>query len=456
MLGSACGAIAAVLRRSRLWIARQADAADWGVGRVAADAEVLYGELVGRPLGAEPAARGSDVQRQLSWRLCTEDKAIPRTYWLDLFTGNTWLEFLAAGGTVSGFRQTRCKTVFRMKQGDYLICYLTGISRWIGILEVTGPAFKSDDPIWKDEAFPCRVPVRVVHALKPETAVPVLSLRDSLSVFQGLKNPNLWSGAFRGSPAQWSTPDGEKIVDAVKDAQANPVLRPVDPKKLGRRPVAAATEIGPVVIPDSKEAEDDEEIVSDAEAADAAEAGLIISPEPSASEHTEIQALLLRLGAAMKLDVWVAYNDRSRTYQGTSLGAMPRMREKLPTSFAPHAQKIVSLIDVLWLDGPAIVAAFEIESTTSIYSGLLRMADLLALQPNVSIPLYIVAPDDRRDRVLQEVNRPTFSKLGLAAACGYIPFSSIREEVGKGGKYLGYLRPEFLVELAESCVIEEA
>jgi hypothetical protein len=29
------------------------------------------------------------------------------------------------------------------------------------------------------------------------------------------------------------------------------------------------------------------------------------------------------------------------------------------------------------------------------YSGLLRMADLLALQPNVSIPLYIVAPDER-------------------------------------------------------------
>jgi hypothetical protein len=39
---------------------------------------------------------------------------------------------------------------------------------------------------------------------------------------------------------------------------------------------------------------------------------------------------------------------------------------------------------------------------------------------------------------------------------GYIPFSTIREEVGKGGKYLGYLRPAFLAELAEPCVIEEA
>jgi hypothetical protein len=107
------------------------------------------------------------------------------------------------------------------------------------------------------------------------------------------------------------------------------------------------------------------------------------------------------------------------------------MRGKLPTSIAAHAQKIVSLIDVLWLDGPAIVGAFEIESTMSIYSGLIPMADLLALQPNASIPLYIVAPDERRERVLQEVNRPT-SKLGLTEACEFIPFSTIREEVGKG------------------------
>jgi len=330
-----------------------------------------------------------------------------------------------------------------MKPGDYLLCYMTGISRWIGVLEVTGEAFKSTDEIWKDEVFPCRVPVRIVNALKPETGVPVLDMRDSLSVFVGLKNPNLWSGAFRGSPARWKSSDGEAIVAAVADAAEHPTIRPVDAKKLARRPVATATDIGPVTIP--AEAEE-------------SEVGVVPLGEDQAAAtvHTEIQALLLRLGAAMGLDVWVAGNDRSRVYEGVALGAMPRMTDKLPTQFAPHAQKIVSLIDVLYLDGPAIVAAFEVESTTSIYSGLLRMADLLALQPNVNIPLYIVAPDDRRDRVLQEVNRPTFTRLNLAAVCGYIPFSAIREEVAKGGRYLQYLRPAFLAELAEPCLVEEA
>ena len=49
-----------------------------------------------------------------------------RNYWLDLFTGKTWKEFLSAGAKVSGFRQRRWKTVQRMKPGDHLLCYLTG------------------------------------------------------------------------------------------------------------------------------------------------------------------------------------------------------------------------------------------------------------------------------------------------------------------------------------------
>jgi hypothetical protein len=40
---------------------------------------------------------------------------------LDLFTGTTWEEFLAAGGEVSGFRERRWKTVQQMKPGDYLL-----------------------------------------------------------------------------------------------------------------------------------------------------------------------------------------------------------------------------------------------------------------------------------------------------------------------------------------------
>jgi hypothetical protein len=147
-----------------------------------------------------------------------------RTYWLDLFTVETWTEFLAAGGEVSGFSEVRWKSVAQMKPGDYLLCYLVGgVSRWVGVLEVTSPGFMDRTPIWKAKTFPARVRVRVIAQLTAETGIPVLDMRDQLSVFRELRNPNIWSGHFRGSPYRWTAEDGEAVLAAITDAQSHPV-----------------------------------------------------------------------------------------------------------------------------------------------------------------------------------------------------------------------------------------
>lgn len=130
---------------------------------------------------------------------------------------------------------------------------------------------------------------------------------------------------------------------------------------------------------------------------------------PEVTAHTEIQGLLLRLGSVMGLDVWVARNDRNRIWQGRPFAESFNIRSALPHNFDVATSRVIEMIDVLWLEGNAIRAAFEIESTTSIYSGLLRMSDLLAMQPNLQIPLFLVAPDDRRSKAISEVNRPTFA-----------------------------------------------
>ena len=84
------------------------------------------------------------------------------------------------------------------------------------------------------------------------------------------------------------------------------------------------------------------------------------------------------------------------------------------------------------------------------------MADLIAMQPNLIIPLYIVAPDDRRNKVFAEVNRPVFSRLSPAMSeiCKFISFSSLREQVSQI-TMIKYLKPEFLEEFAESCELED-
>jgi hypothetical protein len=155
----------------------------------------------------------------------------------------------------------------------------------------------------------------------------------------------------------------------------------------------------------------------------------------------------------MGLDIWVAKNDRSKVWNGQVLGRMSRMLEELPTQFNEATNRTIELIDVLWLRGNSIVAAFEVESTTSVYSGLLRMSDLLALQPNIDIRLYLVAPDERRDKVEQEILRPTFSLRDkpLREICGFLSFTNLVQKAD-GIRRLGLaasLRPDFLLQTAE-------
>lgn len=369
------------------------------------------------------------------------------TYWLDLFTWKTWQEFLAAGGAVSGFREGRWNIVQQMKPGDYLLCYLTGVSRWIGVLEIVSDPFMDHTTIWKDSTFPCRVHVKVVTSLTAETAVPIDTLRDQLSIFHNLSSSVAWTGYLRGSPAKWKVSDGQAVIAAVKEATRNPIQRPVDKTKLNRRPHILDARIGPVTVPDN---EDRQEASAH-------------SLQPAGSEteptlHTEVQWQLLKLGSDMGLDVWVARNDRGRGINGYRFSDIANLKTDLPLQFDEATNRTIELIDVLWLRGNAIAAAFEIECTTSVYSGLLRMADLIAMQPNLNIPLYLVAPEERRNKVMIEVNRPTFSRLSppMKRMCRFISIPALQDRTSQVAAVVRYLRPEFLDELSESCELDEA
>ena len=88
----------------------------------------------------------------------------------------------------------------------------------------------------------------------------------------------------------------------------------------------------------------------------------------------------------------------------------PRPLERLPLNYDDTTLRTIEQIDVLWLRGRSIVRAFEVEHTTSVYSGILRMADLLALQPNMDIKLHIVAPVAKREKCLTKF-------AGLCSPC---------------------------------------
>lgn len=153
-------------------------------------------------------------------------------------------------------------------------------------------------------------------------------------------------------------------------------------------------------------------------------------PDPTAvRESIRIQALIAEIGSRMGMSVWLPKADRALV-AGEWKGDHPPPLERLPLNYDETTLRTIEQIDVLWLKGRSIRRAFEIEHTTSVYSGILRMADLLALQPNMDIKLYIAAPDIRREKVFQELRRPVFSLLErgpLSESCSYLSYSSIRE-----------------------------
>jgi type II restriction enzyme len=142
--------------------------------------------------------------------------------------------------------------------------------------------------------------------------------------------------------------------------------------------------------------------------------------------HTEMQFHLLKVGKALGYDPITASNDRSKCYgeinfSFISLGQFPTL------SIDKETLSTIQLIDVIWFERGTnkVVCAFEVEKSTSIYSGILRLSDLAFSLPDHSSSLFIIIPDKREKDVLLQLSRPSIKKSQVLIK--YILFSDLRE-----------------------------
>lgn len=149
------------------------------------------------------------------------------------------------------------------------------------------------------------------------------------------------------------------------------------------------------------------------------------------SEHTQVQHMLIRIGRAMGYDVFVARNDRHRSCCGEAF-SMLTVPELPELSVTEDVRDTISLIDVIWLKREKeggiqrIVGAFEVEKSTSIYSGMLRMKDLARSLPEHDCHFYLVAPDSREQEVLAQMTRPAF-RDSADFPLAYLPFGPLKQ-----------------------------
>lgn len=181
-----------------------------------------------------------------------------------------------------------------------------------------------------------------------------------------------------------------------------------------------------------------------------------VEPDVVSRDHVRIQHSLIALGKAEGSGIWIPTNDRNLAFQkqpfsDLTVGRLPNF------GFDENTRRVVQNIDVLWLQGNVIRKAFEIESTTSIYSGLLRLNDLTLAQPNNQIDLYIAAPERRKPRVFDQLTRPSFRSL--IGACRFVSFEEIDKLIervtvlglGTSGRVSGLIQGE-IFDLPEHVV----
>lgn len=358
-------------------------------------------------------------------------------YYTDLFSPDTYQAFANSDRTISGFRKRQKSFVERLKIGDNLICYVTKISRWVGVLEVTSKWFEDSKPIFveRDDPFVLRIKVNAIVWLPLDKSIPIHEdfVWDKLSYTKGLeKNSTKWTGMMRNSLNRLHEIDGLFLVENLKLQLTNGKtfsLTPDELKKIKGTRIRTKDKEVEVVVPENEEPDEDEK---------------------ETPESIKVQATIAEIGERMGLKIWLPRRDRGRVAIHWKPEEEETLLEILPLNYDDTTLKTIENIDVIWIRGRSIVRAFEVEHTTSIYSGILRMADLMALQPNLNIRAHIVAPEERKDKVLDEIRRPVFTLLEkgpLSESCSFISYDSIREL--SSDRKLEYMRDTVLENYEE-------
>jgi type II restriction enzyme len=144
--------------------------------------------------------------------------------------------------------------------------------------------------------------------------------------------------------------------------------------------------------------------------------------------HAQIQVALFLIGAQLDYRTWIAQNDRGVLYQDRRIGEYPGVisdlrNERLLQAYDEAAQAAI-LIDCIWFkNGRLMPAVMEVEHSTGVRSGLLRMKRFKDLLPPFPSRWVIVAPDADRDLVLRECQAPQFTDL----APRFFPYSAVEE-----------------------------
>jgi hypothetical protein len=331
-------------------------------------------------------------------------------YYLALLSPSAYETFT----DVLHFPAWRGQALAALQSGDHLIAYLPALARWVGVLEVL--------------AAPQGAQVRVAPLvwLTKEQGVPLTHNRlwTALS-FTRQRDKGMASAipTLRTTLTALSEADGSFLADflrayaesgqptAYDEAAYAALLARRLTRSDGRSLIAAMPDLHDMAIEE------------------------LFNSNIEARETVRVQALLADSGAKMGYTIWIPHEDRPSIFREWKPKQRPMLDSFEAFDLDTLTRETIERFDMLWLHDNQIVRAFEIEHSYSIYLGVLRAADFFSLQPQAATRVHLVAPDARRERIFQEVQRPTFSlmqPLPLRDLLTYLSYDGVRDFAAQG------------------------
>ena len=132
----------------------------------------------------------------------------------------------------------------------------------------------------------------------------------------------------------------------------------------------------------------------------------IVIPDNKELTHTDVQAKLLLIGSYLNYRTYTPDKSKFSDIYNNTLGKLST-EEKIPDGSMPtNSIETIKLIDVIWFDEEGYPThAFEVEHTTDITKGLLRLYQTHKLK----IKMFIISNQNRKFET--EVSKSPFSKI---------------------------------------------
>ncbi len=368
-------------------------------------------------------------------------------YYFATYSPYTYPLFLKSKMDRTGIQKRYSGIAKSVKVGDVMIIYMTGVSRFCGILEVQSEAFISDDRIYfENDPYNLQFKVKPVVLLDIEHSLPISTIWNELSITKGRSKNSGWGALFQRSLGRSQEDDALFLVKKL--IEQNEIKKVFPLSKNDNIAIASWIRLGDRIREESFEVktDSDESIIVTIPTTNGDE---VKEETDEIKESIKIQSVVAKIGEIMGYKVWIPANNRQLVKKVGNINDSTLLKV-LPLNYDDATIKTIEQIDAIFFSKKTIVRVFEVEHTTSIYSGILRMSDLLSLQTNMHINIHIVAPEDRREKVFAEIQRPTFSLLesgALSDKCSFISYDNINEILSL--KHLSNMNHNIIDEYSE-------